>query len=377
MNGAMSDEARRRAEAMFAEKEQAKSSSDGPAFNMEGYLDRYKIRYEKHANGDVTKYILLDGCLFNESHEGKDAAIIVRANGAMGYHCFHDGCSGKHWADARKGISGNDNLASFVKGGQEAPKNQSVNKPDPADPSIFLSVSSLLDVEEPNRPDLWEGEIPQGSLVGISGLWGSMKSLLMQAAGLKAAQGQPFLGRRLVETDVFYFDLENPRSAWKGRMLDLAGQDRPERFHMMTLFGPVPPPRFDSDGIIFYSKLAELHPGSLFIFDSLVRFYPSGKQSENTEDAIHAMTTLKTLTRWTRPCSFCITLPRAVAVSEAGVTFKLRRIFSSPSRTTKRRSGSRSNVRKNRFEEGMRLKSDTSQHRKAGFALSIRRPRRR
>ena len=177
-------------------------------------------------------------------------------------------------------------------------------KPNPADLSAFVSVGSILDVEEPNRPDLWEGEIPQGSLVGISGQWGSMKSYLMQAMGLRAAQGQAFLGRRLREVDVFYFDKENPRSVWRRRLIDLAGQDRPERFHMMTLFGPFVPPAFDADGIVFYSTLAELYPESLFVFDSLVRYYPSGKQTENTEDAIHAMTTLKTLTRWGTTVSF-------------------------------------------------------------------------
>jgi hypothetical protein len=186
-----------------------------------------------------------------------------------------------------------------VKGGQKkANSDNGTRKPDPSDPSIFLSVSALLNTDEPNRPDLWEGEIPQGSLVGISGQWGSMKSYLMQALGLRAAQGQSFLGRRLVETDCFNFDLENPRTVWKRRLLDLAGPDRPERFHMMTLFGPFVPPSFDADGIAFYSRLAELHPESLFVFDSLVRFYPSGKQTEGTEDSIHAMTALKSFTRF-------------------------------------------------------------------------------
>lgn len=284
---------------MFEDKEEPKSS-DGPGFDMEEYLDHYGIRWRKETAGDSTKYILLDGCLFNQEHKkGKDAAIFLRANGAPGYHCFHDGCSDKHWADAKRAISGDDSLAAFVSGARKnTGDKQHDHKPDPTDLSVFISVSSLLDVDEPNRPDLWEGEIPQGSLVGISGLWGSMKSYLMQALGLRAAQGQSFLGRRLVEADVFYFDLENPRDVWKRRLLDLAGQSRPERFHMMTLFGPFLPPPFDSDGIAFYNKLAELHPGSLFIFDSLVRFYPRGKQTENTEDSIHAMTTLKALTRW-------------------------------------------------------------------------------
>jgi hypothetical protein len=191
-----------------------------------------------------------------------------------------------------------------MRGHERIEGKRSDNKPDPADPSIFLSVGSLLDVEEPNRPDLWEGEIPQGALVGISGLWGSMKSYLMQALGLRAAQGLPFLDRRLLLVHVFYFDRENPKSVWRRRLTDLAGQDRPERFHMMTLFGPVIPPAFDTDGVAFYSKLAASHPDSLFIFDSLVRYYPSGKQTENTEDAIHAMTSLKSFTRWGTTVSF-------------------------------------------------------------------------
>ena len=183
------------------------------------------------------------------------------------------------------------------KEGDGKPKERA-NGPDATDPSIFVTIGDLLDVEEVSPPDLWEGEIRHGSLVGLSGMWGSMKTYIMQALGIRAAQGQPFLGRRLQAIDVFIFDRENPRSVWKRRLVDLAGQDRPERFHMMTLFGPFIPPAFDIPGVAFYNWLAELHPGSLFIFDSLVRYYPSGKQTENTEDAIHAMTVLKALTRW-------------------------------------------------------------------------------
>lgn|GEM_PF-409283 len=270
---------------------------------MGAYLDHHKKPYRIKTIDAGTLYILLDGCFFDQGH--KDAGILQTADGRLLYKCFHDGCQGHTWQEARKIISRDDSLAPFMRGGQKkADDKQHDRKPDPADPSVFVSVSSLLDVEEPNRPDLWEREIPQGSLVGISGQWGSMKSYVMQALGLRAAQGQPFLGRRLVETDVFYFDLENPRSVWKRRLLDLAGQDRPERFHMMPLFGPFPPPVFDTEGIAFYNKLAELHPNALFIFDSLVRFYPGGKQTEGTEDSIHAMTALKGFTRWSTTVSF-------------------------------------------------------------------------
>jgi hypothetical protein len=300
----MSEEVIKQTKGMFADKEQSKSP-DGPGFDMEGYLVRHGVKWRKETNGESVKYVLVDGCPFNQDHKGKDAAVFVWANGVLGFKCFHNECSDKHWADFRRVVSGDEDLSAFVKGGKnKANPEHGAQKPDPADPSIFVSVSDVLDIEEPNRPDLWEREIPQGSLVGFSGQWGSMKSYLLQAMGLTAAQGRYFLGRRLLEVDVFYFDLENPKSVWKRRLFDLAGQDRPKRFHMMPLFGRIAPPPFDADGVAFYNNLAKMYPEAFFIFDSLVRFYPSGKQTENTEDTIHTMTTLKKLTRFGTTVSF-------------------------------------------------------------------------
>ena len=285
------------------EKEKTYTEEKGGGLNVARYLERYGVPFHIKEH-DVGTMYLLDACPFEDHHtcdtKWGDSGIIKQPDGKLLFQCFHDHCSDRTWADVRKKISGNDSLAPFMMNSdrEKTAARQSTGKPDPSDPSIFVSLTSLMDDDEPNRPDLWEGEIKQEFLVGISGKWGAMKSLLMQAMALRAAQGEPFLGRRLAEIEVFYFDLENPRAVWKKRMLDLAGTGRPERFHPMTIFGSYQPPVFDTDGIAFYNKLAELHPRSLFVFDSLVRFYPSGKQSENTEDAVYAMTVLRNLTRW-------------------------------------------------------------------------------
>ena len=46
------------------------------------------------------KYVL-EHCLFDESHKGKDAAIFQKPDGSLGYKCFHNSCSDKHWKDVR------------------------------------------------------------------------------------------------------------------------------------------------------------------------------------------------------------------------------------------------------------------------------------
>jgi hypothetical protein len=66
------------------------------------FFHRHQIRFEEPpAKEGKTTYVLTDGCVFDPSHKGKDAAIIVR-DGKWGYHCFHNSCSQKTWTDFRK-----------------------------------------------------------------------------------------------------------------------------------------------------------------------------------------------------------------------------------------------------------------------------------
>ena len=71
-------------------------------FDLQPFISEHNIpvkSIERAANGSV-KYIL-EHCLFDESHKGKDAAIFQKSDGSLGYKCFHNSCSGKHWKDVR------------------------------------------------------------------------------------------------------------------------------------------------------------------------------------------------------------------------------------------------------------------------------------
>lgn len=50
-------------------------------------------------NGKIM-YKLKDGCVFDRNH--KDACILIRSDGKICYHCFHDSCSNYHWKDFRE-----------------------------------------------------------------------------------------------------------------------------------------------------------------------------------------------------------------------------------------------------------------------------------
>ena len=71
-------------------------------FDLQQFISEHNIpvkSIERAANGSV-KYIL-EHCLFDESHKGKDAAIFQKSDGSLGYKCFHNSCSDKHWKDVR------------------------------------------------------------------------------------------------------------------------------------------------------------------------------------------------------------------------------------------------------------------------------------
>jgi len=69
-------------------------------FDLVSFLDRHGIRYTAQRVADGTKYVL-EHCVFNEQHKGKDAAIFQRDNGAIAYVCFHSSCSQYTWKDVR------------------------------------------------------------------------------------------------------------------------------------------------------------------------------------------------------------------------------------------------------------------------------------
>ncbi len=70
-------------------------------FDLESFLDKYNIKVTKIEQVAGGKKYILDHCVFNESHRGKDAVIFQRDNGAISYVCLHNSCSHYTWRDVR------------------------------------------------------------------------------------------------------------------------------------------------------------------------------------------------------------------------------------------------------------------------------------
>ena len=71
-------------------------------FDLQKFISDHNIPVKSVENTpDGTVKYILEHCLFDESHKGKDAAIFQKTDGSLGYKCFHNSCSDKHWKDVR------------------------------------------------------------------------------------------------------------------------------------------------------------------------------------------------------------------------------------------------------------------------------------
>ena len=71
-------------------------------FDLQKFISDHNIPVKSVENTpDGTVKYILEHCLFDESHKGKDAAIFKKPDGSLGYKCFHNSCSDKHWKDVR------------------------------------------------------------------------------------------------------------------------------------------------------------------------------------------------------------------------------------------------------------------------------------
>ena len=70
-------------------------------FNLDDFLSKNQIPVKTVESYNSGKKYLLEHCLFDHSHTGKDACIIQSASGAIGYKCLHSSCSNYKWRDVR------------------------------------------------------------------------------------------------------------------------------------------------------------------------------------------------------------------------------------------------------------------------------------
>jgi hypothetical protein len=253
---------------------------------VEAYLKHYGKYKGKKEDTDKdgnprTLYFLKDGCVFNPEHGRQDAAIVQDKSGLITYWCFHNGCIGRTWRQAREIISGDASLVPFVVGGG----------PRPIEPEGF-TVEELMMMDFPDPVWVVNEFLPEG-LTLLCGKPKQGKSFLALNVGVSIGYG----GKALSSIDVsagkvLYLALEDSPRRLKSRLADvLQGGDPPQRVHLYTRW-----PNADDDGLDLLDKwLAEHKDTVLVIVDTLEKFRAKRKHKNIYAEDYEALSGLHEL----------------------------------------------------------------------------------
>lgn len=222
------------------------------------------IRGEETKGGETK--IILEHCVFDETHTGKDAAIVIRPSG-VGYHCFHDSCKDKTIADFIKKYEPDFYKDSKFKQ-QKAPEKKALP-----------SLKRLQDVEEKEAEWLIFGYIPKGCITLLAGDGGTGKTYLWCNIVAAVTTGHrsilehdiPF-PETVQGKDVLFFSSEDSAAVILRRRLRKAGADANR-----VLFVDMSDPDFDA--IKFNSsalaEIVEECKPALCVFDPIQSFIPA------------------------------------------------------------------------------------------------------
>ena len=184
------------------EKPQSYNNYNPRTFDIESWFDKHNIGYRTVGYNDGgTKYIL-DHCPFNENHNGKDAVVIKRSNGALSYICLHASCQDKHWREFRMHYEPNayekrEQYQERMMYGQfnrdKKPEPKKIQKKE-GEP-IFFTAQMILDRKYPEESFIRTGidvidrkmrGLKKGHVSVWSGLRASAKSTVLSQICLNA-----------------------------------------------------------------------------------------------------------------------------------------------------------------------------------------------
>ncbi len=187
------------------------------SLDLPQYLIAHNISFKEKKEPTRTIYTL-QKCLWSENHTTKsvqgDSAIIQGIDGKLGYQCFHNHCSDKTWADARRKISGEDSLAQFCKGHQE-PKDETNKVRQYGEPCGAFEI-----IEHPLEPDEFyiEPFMQAGDQGFLTAQYKTGKTQWMIQEALCLCCQKPFLGMTISKSRrVFYLRFELKESRFRQR----------------------------------------------------------------------------------------------------------------------------------------------------------------
>ena len=186
------------------------------------YLEKTDNEVARIETDNEKQIIFLTHCLFDHTHVGTSAAILIyRNNGAIVYRCLHNSCNDKTWKDARA-LLDPDHKASRT----------SVDD-DPTDIDDFLKsigayhVADLTEEEREPPEFIVDGLIPVG-LTFLAGAPKVRKSFMALQMAADITAGSKFLDRfATTKCGVVYFDFEGSKSRSSKRAEAMGITDTP------------------------------------------------------------------------------------------------------------------------------------------------------
>lgn len=216
-------------------------------FNVETWLSDHGIEIDKTTStkDGATKYILQE-CPFDSSHKAPDSMVIVQKNGAIGFRCLHNSCSGRTWQDLRLKFEPDayddkraEDEARIEEGWKKHKQYMLSRVTDDVEeikrnlPQIVtISARELQQKQFPETYYAVEGMIPEGETV-IAAPPKTGKSWLMLDMCLKVAKGEKFLDFATHRSDTLYLALEDGDKFEQERLNIVCPEEAPENFHFV------------------------------------------------------------------------------------------------------------------------------------------------
>jgi hypothetical protein len=217
-------------EALVAKAEPPKPPPrpDG-TFNIEDFIAQHLKAREPVAHQGGRRWSII--CPFNEEHI--DAAVFEGPDGVLGFHCFHNSCSDKHWRDIRELFEGprQHDRAAPPPPGAEEPQGSKQSQRDEA-AFTFTSVQDLLSEPEETTEYVLDGILPTAGTSLLASKPKVGKSVLTRCLAVAVARGADFFGRATVQGPVLYIALEEKRGEVRRHFRLLGVTDEPIFVHI-------------------------------------------------------------------------------------------------------------------------------------------------
>ena len=183
------------------EEKSYRNNYNSEAFDFDDFIKRNGINVKSTSKFSGGEKYVLDSCLFDAGHKGKDAAIFKLDNGALGYKCFHNSCSGFTWKDVRMKFEPN----AYDRSRQDYSSHRSTEKqlqrkPQPESAEKGKKFKTLSEIKRRDRSDITTVqsgfEALDKRIIGFnlreisvwSGTNGSGKSSILNQVCINAAQ---------------------------------------------------------------------------------------------------------------------------------------------------------------------------------------------